>query len=212
MKILIAGVRKDTKNYEKALADGQVLYETNLYPEECSSYSGLLLPGGGDIHPSYFGQSDRGSKKIEKELDRAQFALLDAFVQMGRPVFGICRGMQLINVYFGGDVIQHLPTYDTHQYNEKDQIHLVQNVPDSILWNLYGDSCFVNSAHHQGCDRIGCGLKVTQNAPDRVVEAIEHRERPILGVQWHPERIHKLQPYPGLANGSVLIRYFLKLL
>ena len=102
--VIIAGRSKDTKNYEKALADGQVLYETNLYPEECSSYSGLLLPGGGDIHPSYFGQSDRGSKKIEKELDRAQFALLDAFVQMGRPVFGICRGMQLINVYFGGDV------------------------------------------------------------------------------------------------------------
>lgn len=212
MKILIAGVLKDTKNYEKALRDCQVLYETTLHPKDITSYSGLLLPGGEDIHPSYFGQSDKGSKGIDRKLDRAQFALLDAFVRMGRPVFGICRGMQLINVYFGGDIVQHLVTYRTHQYQGEDQVHLVQNMPHSILWKLYGDSCLVNSAHHQGCGRIGSGLKVTQLAPDKVVEAIEHKDKPILGVQWHPERIHKLQAYPNLADGFVLLRYFLELL
>lgn len=212
MKILIAGVLKDTKNYEKALENCQVLYETTLYPKEISSYSGLLLPGGGDIHPSYFGQSDKGSKGVDEELDRAQFALLDAFVQRGRPIFGICRGMQLINVYFGGDIVQHLVTYRTHQYDKEDQVHLVQNMPHSILWKLYGNSCFVNSAHHQGCGRIGGGLKVIQRASDQVAEAIEHEDKPIFGVQWHPERIHKLQSYPNLADGFLLFRYFLELL
>ncbi len=212
MKVLIAGIPKDTINYERALTFCQVPFETNLYPEEIASYDRLLLPGGGDLAPSYFGQPDQGSRNIDLALDRAQLALLDNFVLRGCPVLGICRGMQLINVCFGGDLIQHLNTYELHQYEQKDQIHPAVNAPGSLMHMLYGDTCLINSAHHQGCGRIGRELYVTQRSKDQVVEALEHRTKPIIGVQWHPERIHQLYPHPGLADGLQLIHYFLKCL
>jgi len=209
MKILIAGFPEYTLNYAAALKACRVPYEISLYPHDLSRYSGLLLPGGGDIHPGRFGQTDHGSQNINPQLDEAQFAILDAFVQSQKPVLGICRGLQVINVYFGGDIIQDLPTHHTHEYRDKDQYHMVQNVPGSPLFELYGPSCTVNSAHHQGCGRIGAGLKVTQTSLDGVVEGLEHLKKPILGVQWHPERTGFSFLRPGIADGSELIRYFL---
>lgn len=212
MKVLIAGISKNTKNYERVLEFCRIPYETNLYPQEITRYDRLLLPGGGDLAPSYFGQSNQGSRDVDPKLDQVQLALLDVFVQRGCPILGICRGMQLINVYFGGDIIQHLDTYALHQYDEKDQIHPAVQASHSRLHMLYGDRCLINSAHHQGLGRVGRGLRVTQTAPDRVVEAIEHQLQPILGVQWHPERIHQLYPDPGLADGLQLIQFFAKCL
>lgn len=112
MKVLIAGIPENTRNYERALSFCRVSSETDLYPAELSSYDKLLLPGGGDLHPSWFGQKDQASVSADKALDRVQFALLHAFFLAGKPILGICRGMQLINVYFGGDLIQTflLPT------------------------------------------------------------------------------------------------------
>ncbi len=209
MNILIAGIPENTKNYERALSHCQVSYCTSLCPDALSSYDKLLLPGGGDMDPFWFGQEDQGSNPADRELDNAQFALLHAFFLTGRPILGICRGMQLLNVYFGGDLIQDLPTSDTHRYQDQDQIHPAQCKESSLLSRLYGPACLVNSAHHQGCGRIGTDLLVTQTAPDRVVEALEHRTRPnILGVQWHPERTGLLPGKEGLADGDALIRYF----
>lgn len=208
MKILIAGMPEHTRNYAKALSLCHIPFDIRLCPEDLSSYGKLLLPGGGDLHPSWFGQTDQGSDPADRALDRAQLALLDAFFRSGRPILGICRGMQLLNVYFGGDLIQDLPTAGRHRFQKADQVHPVTCLPGSLLYGFYGSTCRVNSAHHQGCGRIGAGLTVTQTAPDQVVEALEHRTRPVLGVQWHPERTCLLPPAEHPADGQALIRYF----
>ena len=91
-------------------------------------FDGLLLPGGGDIHPSYFDQIDRYSAGIEVQLDRMQFYLAEAFAAAEKPILGICKGMQLLNVLFGGDLYQELPAgqKEIHDYNkelEQDRWH-----------------------------------------------------------------------------------------
>ncbi len=208
MKILIAGIPENTRNYERVLSFCHVSSETDLYPAELSSYDKLLLPGGGDLHPSWFGQKDQASVSVDKALDRTQFALLHAFFLAGKPILGICRGMQLINVYFGGDLIQDLPSADQHKFLKEDQIHPADCLAGSLLHRLCGSSCLVNSAHHQGCGRIGSGLVVTQTAPDQVPEALEHNERPLLCVQWHPERTALSPRRLELTDGMQLIHYF----
>ena len=208
MNILIAGIPGQTTNYEKALSRCHVSFATSLCPSDLNSFDRLLLPGGGDIHPSWFGQTDQGSDTPDRELDHAQFSLLHTFVLSERPVLGICKGMQIINVYFGGSLIQNLPTAERHRCTETDQVHLVNTVSDSLLSRFYQNSCLVNSAHHQGCGTIGKGLTVTQTAEDGVIEAVEHENGRILGVQWHPERTALLSCHAGIADGSLLIHYF----
>lgn len=210
MNVLIAGIPEYTKNYESALRACQVPFHVSLSLKDAAWCDHLLLPGGGDIHPSWFGQIDHGSRQINPGLDNAQFALLDSFVKKGMPVLGICRGIQLINVYFGGDIIQDLPTSSAHQYQDGDRQHPVYSTPGSLLHKLYGNTCMVNSAHHQGCGRVGRELIVTQTAPDGVIEGLEHTEKPILGVQWHPERTGFSFWHPGIADGAKIIRYFLE--
>lgn len=212
MNILIAGLPEQTKNYEKVLSRFPVGFRTDLCPYDLSSYDRLLLPGGGDIHPARFGQADLGSRSVDPELDEAQFRMMDIFVRTGRPILGICRGMQIINVYFGGDIIQHLPSASFHEYTGHDQLHPVRCAAGSALHSLYGNTCTVNSAHHQGLGRIGQNLTVTQTAPDGTAEGLEHNTKPILGVQWHPERMGSAKSLPHIADGMKLISYFLTLM
>ena len=211
MKVLLAGYPEHMPNYETALKACGADYDICLHPENLNLYDRLLLPGGGDIHPSFFGQYDQGSRNIDPELDKAQFVLLDAFAQKGKPVLGICRGLQLLNVYFGGDIIQDLPDHLIHHYIEKDQYHPLKVVPGTQLYQLYGEYSIVNSAHHQSCGRIGHGLIISQTAPDGIIEGLEHTEKPVLGVQWHPERTGFSFKRPGIADGELLIRYFLSM-
>lgn len=208
MKILIAGIPGHTANYEQALALCHASFDTGLCPHDLSSYDKLLIPGGGDIHPAWFGQEDRGSLSVDRALDRVQLSLLHAFLLAGKPVLGICRGMQLINVCLEGNLIQNLPTADSHRYTEQDQLHPSDCLSGSLMFRLYGSSPLINSAHHQGLGKIASGFMVTQKAPDGVIEGIEHETRPILGVQWHPERTGLSSRRTDIADGSKLIRYF----
>ena len=104
MRVLIAGIPDLTKNYENALRLAGVETQVSLSPVSVSLFDALLLPGGGDVDPAFFGEENRGSLHIDPALDQAQFTLLDAFIRLNRPVLGICRGMQLLNVYFGGTI------------------------------------------------------------------------------------------------------------
>ena len=113
-----------------------------------------------------------------------QLAILDKFVKAKKPVLGICRGEQLINVYFGGSLIQHVAGH-------AGIYHDVKNVSGSIMYRLYGKTTKVYSSHHQAVRRLGKGLKITQKANDGTVEAIEHKTLPIFAVQWHPELMGK---------------------
>ena len=212
MRILISGIPDLAKNYTAALRRLGAEAHVCLRPDSVSDYNGLLLPGGGDMDPAFFGENNCGSVNIDPALDQAQLSSLDAFLRLNKPVLGICRGMQLLNVYFGGSILQDLPTASVHAWNGNDQVHPVQCVSGSVLGRLYGPSCLVNSAHHQGLGRLGSNLKVTQTAPDGVIEAVEHTKKPVLGVQWHPERTGSLPRQPGLADGDRLIQSFLTLM
>ena len=206
MNVLIAGYPHLTANYENALKALHCSYLVSLSPspEQLASCDRLLLPGGGDLDPALWNEPDLGSHPPDPFLDKAQLSLLHTFVTAGKPVLGICRGLQVINVYFGGTIIQHLSTASDHEYKDADQYHSANSVLGSAMFQLYGPELTVNSAHHQGCGRIGGGLLVTQTAPDSVIEALEHEKKPVLGVQWHPERT--------FAEGKRLFQYFLTLL
>lgn len=205
--IAIVGRRRDTENYERALVLAGAKVVTSLKPEECLHCDGLLLPGGGDITPAFFGQNNQGSRQIDTELDIIQLMALTHFIQQKKPILGICKGLQVINIHFGGTIIQHLPTADKHQWKGVDQTHYVYHMGfdrTDFFYQLYGTSALVNSAHHQAIDKTGQGLSPICQSGDGVVEAIVHTDLPIMAVQWHPERM----PDTG---GIELISYFLSL-
>lgn len=202
----IVGRAQFTSNYEKALQQAGITARTLLSIGSLQKYDLLLLPGGGDITPAFFGQENEGSRNIDTELDILQIQALDCFVRQKKPVLGICKGMQLINIFFGGSLKQHLPTASAHEYQNKDQYHQTTLLPGSTLHKLYGEHLFVNSAHHQGVAIPGKSLLVTQTAEDSVIEGLEHTTLPILGVQWHPER---LDTKKTAADGSLLFQKFI---
>lgn len=190
MQIAIVGRKKSTANYEKYIHSLPAVPVVTLSMGELSSCDALLLPGGGDITPAFFGENNSGSYNIDTELDIIQFQALDYALRLHLPVLGICKGMQVINVAFGGTITQNLPTASFHRYNGQDQYHPTTILESSCLYKLYGKEIMVNSAHHQGISKIGNGLSPIQWCPvDNCVEAIVHDNLPILGVQWHPERI-----------------------
>ena len=210
MKIAIAGKRNAVKNYIRYVAAGGIEPLVTLNSREMADCDGLILPGGGDITPAFFGEKNRGSRNIDTELDVLQFQAFDLFVRSGKPVLGICKGMQVINVGLGGTVIQDLPSAELHKYQDCDQYHSTVIEKDSWLYHLYGPEATVNSAHHQSVGRKGRGLQVVQYCPlDLCPEAIAHESLPILGVQWHPER---LDPKRTNLSGGAVLAYFVSLI
>lgn len=208
-KILIAGKEKDTKNYIDVLKYLGAEPAVSLHPESVYSFDGLLLPGGGDICPSYFGQPVIDTRNPEPDLDRHQFHLLYQFLHTHKPILGICKGMQLINIFFGGDLNQHIEEENTHQWNGSDQWHQTTACKNSLLEKLYGTEFEVNSAHHQSIHSLGQDLKIIQTAEDGIVEGIIHDRLPILGLQWHPERICLGHTKSGTVSGTAVFRWFL---
>lgn len=207
ISLAIIGRAKDTVNYEAAFRQLEVNYFTTLDMQEVSSATHLLLPGGGDITPALFGQANHGSYHIDTELDLLQFQALETFITSGKPVLGICKGLQLINVHFGGTITQHIDTADQHRWIGKDQLHYVYHSSLSRLdffYQLYGNSTLVNSAHHQAVAHTGDHLIPVCRAGDNIIEGLMHDSLPILAVQWHPERILK-------SGGDILLQHFLSL-
>ena len=195
-------------NYRTAVerAGGRTLQALDpLAAERCDA---LLLPGGGDVEPWRYGQTDTASRGLEPERDRAELALLEQFTAAGKPVLGICRGMQVINVFFGGTLIQDLPGHG--QVRGADRLHPVRTGA-SPLRGLWGEGVIVNSAHHQAVARLGAGLEAAQWAPDGTVEALFCRKKPVWGVQWHPERLAGALAVDGTAEGERLFRAWLDL-
>ncbi len=180
----------------------------------CSAddFDGLLLPGGTDIDPMLYGQPNTTSMTPDRDMDALQMQMLDLFVHARKPVFGVCRGLQLINVYFGGTLHQNIATAKEHWGPAKvtdDQIHTSWAVKGSWLEKLYGERFCVNSHHHQAIDRVGNSLECIQFADDGVVEGICHTTLPIYAVQWHPERISLEMARTDVADGILTFKYFL---
>ncbi len=146
-------------------------------------FSGLLLIGGGDVDPARYGAQRLPTDEIDETRDVEEFALADAFIRRERPVFGICRGIQLLNVYFGGTLRQHIPDH-------ADGVsHAVTAVPGSRIETLCGGAFLTNSWHHQAVGELARGLRATAASADGTAEAVEHESLPVFAVQWHPERM-----------------------
>lgn len=206
--LLTYGERERYQNYAVAIAAAGGLLRFSLETGEAEDCDGLLLPGGGDLEPWRYGQLNTASRGLEPERDRAELELLERFTALRRPVLGICRGLQTINVFFGGTLIQDLPGHGAA--GERDRLHTVRTAPGSP-GRMWGERPIVNSAHHQAADRLGTGLRAVQWALDGTVEALVHRALPVWAVQWHPERLTGTLAVRGAADGGLLLRAFLEL-
>lgn len=169
--------------------------------EMVSRTDALLLAGGGDLDPATYGaEPSPHLGTVIRQRDDFEFFLLAQAMLQRKPVLGICRGIQVINVFFGGTLYQDLPSEFSEQSAlhqrpdlQWDEVHPIRIAPDSRLAQVLGTTaCSVNSTHHQACRQIASGFSVTAQAGDGVIEAIESEDYPILGVQFHPERLINL--------------------
>jgi len=179
---------------------------------------GLLLSGGGDIHPSFFGEEDSGLLWfVDERRDRAELALARWALAEGLPMLAICRGNQVLNVVAGGTLIQDISTqlpgalsHSTIAGRPRSFVaHTVEVTANSRLAALVGaGELGVNSAHHQAAKDVGAGLIVTARAPDGIIEGLESPDHPFcVGVQWHPEAMTASQPvmrrlFAGLVEAA----------
>lgn len=205
--ILLYGSPESFPNYRQALKAAGARVTFTEGGGSLNTCDGLLLAGGGDLDPVYYGQSCAGSLPPDLKRDAAEMELLEQFVSFKKPVLGICRGMQVINVLFGGTLIQDLPCHS--QLGGNDRLHPVTAEPGCFLESLYGTRCIVNSAHHQAVDRLGNGLKILQQTDDAVPEALAHRSLPVFGVQWHPERLTGVFSRPPAVDGGRIFDFFM---
>ncbi|MCI8329889.1 MAG: gamma-glutamyl-gamma-aminobutyrate hydrolase family protein [Oscillibacter sp.] len=201
--VYIWGQMEKYANYRRAVetAGGRAFFGRES-TGQAERWDALLLPGGGDLEPWRYGQENTASRNLEPERDAAELELLAEFTAAGKPVLGICRGLQAVNVFFGGSLLQNIPGHSAH--GGADRLHSVRTAPSS-LGRLLGEQALVNSAHHQAVDRLGSGLQAVQWAGDGVVEGLCHRRFPVWAVQWHPER---LEASPA---GRILLGGFLEM-
>jgi putative glutamine amidotransferase len=154
---------------------------------------GILFAGGSDVDPALYGESPHPTANVRPERDAAELVLMRAAIEADLPVFGICRGMQLMAVAYGGRLHQHLPDLFGHHNHRpvtgpKFGEHPVRLAPGSACHAVLGDSVVVNSFHHQGIAHPGRLTPTGWSPEDGLVEAVEDPQRSfVIGVQWHPE-------------------------
>ena len=143
---------------------------------------GFLITGGHDIDPIFFQQENEGkSKHVRIDIDLVDQAVVEHAVQTKKPLLGICRGYQAINIFLGGSLFQDIGT--THESIKEN--HEVYTIPNRLL--AFPDEIRVNSYHHQALDKVADDLMIIARHIDGTTEAFVHQELPILAVQWHPE-------------------------
>lgn len=171
--------------------------------------SGLVLTGGEDVAPEYFGEQRHPNLgRVSAARDATELALISVARRLRTPVLAICRGIQVLNVAAGGTLIQDIgaqrPDASAHMGDgSRDQrLHSVAVEEDSILARVLGTTQLdVNSLHHQAIDRIGDGLRITAVAPDGIIEGVESTDDWwVLAVQWHPEEMDRCATPGGDAG------------
>lgn len=198
-KILLTAGSKLPAAYIQALkeAGAQAVLAGEKMPE--GDFDGLLLCGGGDPDPALYGQKNQGSFAIDPARDQLELSCIHSFLKEKKPILGICRGMQILNIAFGGSLCQHLPTAALHLAQGAEVFHPL--ALSGGLKKLYGKTLSVNSSHHQGVERLGRGLLPLAQAEDGLIEAFCHESLPVLGVQFHPER---------MVDGGKIFDWFLR--
>lgn len=148
-----------------------------------SQYDGIIIPGGGDLDPSRYGQANAGSSNIDNALDDRQIDAVKRSAQAGKPVLGICKGIQLVNVAFGGTLNQNIGGH-------MGVWHSAHVVAGGWLSGVYSGSVSVLSYHHQSIRDLAPGFQVDMRAGDGTVEAISNSAKRVYGVQFHPEQMN----------------------
>ena len=168
---------------------------------DVNSCNGLVLTGGGDVHPKFYGRDDVMGvvNGVNEQRDQFEFAVLDRALKARVPILGICRGMQVCNVALGGTLVPDVQKAGAQDHGrpkdaQTDPVHPVSVVENTLLHSIVGTTTGeVNSQHHQALDRLASGLRAAARSPDGIVESAEWEsagERPfLLLVQWHPERM-----------------------
>ncbi|MER6983742.1 gamma-glutamyl-gamma-aminobutyrate hydrolase family protein [Streptomyces carpinensis] len=162
-------------------------------PAATAAFDGLLLLGGGDVDGELYGAGGPvpNSYGVDRRADDHSIAAIRAVTAARRPVFGVCRGSQLVNIAFGGTLVPDLEDYRLHRGGPGQPLFLDEKVTvaqGSRLAGLTGaDRLTVRSGHHQAVAAVGDGLVPVAHAEDGVIEAVEHPRQWVVGVQWHPE-------------------------
>jgi putative glutamine amidotransferase len=160
---------------------------------------GLILSGGIDIYPELYNdwETKEDTGKYNTFRDGFEYKLIEQSIVRKIPILGICRGCQMLNVYFNGSLIYDIPSIRNVIHNKIDsktmRWHNINVFEDTLLSNILClNEGSVTSSHHQSVDRLGEGLTVNAKSPDGIVEGIEYRDKEqksfLLGIQWHPER------------------------
>lgn len=207
--LMTPSISEDERTITLARAYAEALYEAGGLPlltDYCNlgevdalveRADGVFLPGGGDIDPQLFGEAPvQGLGIVSPMRDLFELALVKSAMKRSLPIFGICRGAQILNIALGGTVYQDINTQWAapifkHQQSMPRQYasHTINIEKDSLLYGLVGKASIgVNSFHHQAVSRLGNGVQIAATSADGVIEAIEYPGVQFcLGVQWHPE-------------------------
>lgn len=207
-------IYKTTDTYVKAILQAgglPLLLPTAAGPEECARLAelsdGLLIPGGVDMAPQYYGEEPREKVTcFDRELDSFEVALIRAAAAAQKPILAICRGIQVLNVAFGGSLYQDIPSQlpGAHGHyqdtaSRSEPYHTVELTPGSRLAEILGaGELITNSYHHQALREVAPGFTISARAGDGVIEGIENGDGTIIGVQWHPECMQ--ERYPRFLN------------
>ena len=162
--------------------------------EQVKYFDGLILSGGGDPDPNLYGEDClQEIGDITPERDTFELAILEEFLRTKKPILGICRGLQLMNVFYGGTLYQDIKYVDTNIQHKQKWLadlptHDINILENNILFEIFGKKARTNSFHHQMIKDLGRELTSIATANDGVIEAIQNKNYPFFyGVQWHPE-------------------------
>jgi len=221
MPIIAIAPYTKLRDYEESIlrAGGEVRVlnrESDRPADVMRAVDGLLLPGGGDILPSIYGEAaHRTYAAAEPGRDDYELELARRAIEGNVPLLAICRGIQVLNVARGGSLVQDIPDQVGGSVNHTLRepavaiAHDVWITEGSLLDRLMrerldSDACPVNSRHHQALNTLGEGLTVSATAPDGVIEAVEDPTRHFcLGVQWHPENFYRTGEFRALFEAFV---------
>jgi putative glutamine amidotransferase len=165
----------------------------------------LVLVGGADLDPALYGaQRDPETGEAQPLRDHNELALLEGFMNAGKPVLGVCRGTQLLNSFLGGTLHQHLPEITGNRRHQPGPGRFgdtfVKAEPGSNVAKAMGETFTVACSHHQAIDVLGRGLVVTAWSDEGVTEAVELDRGFVVGVQWHPEQLDDTRLFTGLVS------------